>query len=256
MGSIAEKGRRAGQAPVRVIGSSDSAVPGSSPRGSSTAWSASSPPRSHWAPGTRARTGMEPCARSPSSPSARPSSRCSPWVRGVCALAPGPGDPRQRQRGRGREGSCEAARIPRAGGLVRGPLRANDREDRGRRRLGRQRAADCRRRARNAFGALDCARSRSRVPGRGGVQRLPRGHVQVREEAEEERDERGREGGATGVGILGYLARGVLFSLVGIFLVRPRGSTTPSRPAVSTARCSSSRSSRTAGCCSGRSRSG
>ena len=57
---------------------------------------------------------------------------------------------------------------------------------------------------------------------------------------------------ATGVGILGHLARCAVFGLIGIFLSRRPGSSTP-RSEGSTAHCSSSPSSRTAGSSWGRS---
>ena len=54
------------------------------------------------------------------------------------------------------------------------------------------------------------------------------------------------EAAATGVGILGHLARMVVFALIGVFLLGLPGSSIRRRRAGSTARCSSSRSRRTA----------
>ena len=94
--------------------------------------------------------------------------------------------------------------------------------------------------------------------GAAGVQRLPRRHVQVQEEAEDAaRWSETEEQAATGVGILGHLAR--------LRRLRPdrplprsrrRGSSTQGGARRSTAPCSSSPSSRTAGCCSAPSPSG
>ena len=208
--------------PERARGSSGSDGPASWRRGCCTASSASSRRRSRWAAARSPPTVRARCARSRSSRSARACSCCSqsgspPMQGGDSPRRSSTATTRERARRVSRSAPARSAAPSGTGRSAPSPWRRSPAPARSR----REREEDHRRRARDAARPLHRARRRPGVRRRGAVQRLPRGHLQVREEAEEGRDERGRGGGRDGVRHPRATSRaGVVFGLVGWFLVK------------------------------------
>ena len=130
------------------------------------------------------------------------------------------GDPRPRRRGRRREGTRQARRRAGPRGLVRRPLLADGVDARRQRQREQQRAAADGRHLRPHRRALPRLRGRARLPGAAAFNGYRAITCKFNKKLKQGEMSEAEEAAATGVGILGHLARAVVFGLIGVFLVK------------------------------------